>query len=171
MKERTNEELIKHYRFQFIICKILTYVLLVAPTIILVAIKFNYYFPLNTEQDKFNISISAVILFICLILAVIKAVKHIESKEVSFIFTSLYFFAGAGITYFLQNVFKDTTLILITVGVGLFLCAVMNMLSQNRKKLLDWTIQGNINASTFHNEKKIKKKKVNNEEANIEVVE
>lgn len=168
-KVKDNNYYIKHYRGQWIFSKIATYLLLILPTFILVCIKWSYYFPTGTQKERLNLTLSAGILILCLCLAIIKAVKHIESKEISFIFDSLYFFGGAGITYLLANVFNDMTLILFTLGIGFLLCGVANVITINRKKWLEYYISGSVNATTMGNVLKPKKHK--NEKVDVEAVE
>lgn len=171
-KVKDNNYYIKHYRNQYVWSKVATYILLILPTFILVCIKWNYYFPTTTKQDRLNLSLSAVILIVCLLIAVVKAVKHIESKEITFIFDSLYFFASAGITYLLANVFADMTLILFTLGIGFLLCGIANVIALNRKNWLEYYKSGSVNATTMANALNgVKKEKKSKVKEDIEVVD
>lgn len=171
-KERTNDEWIKHYRWQYYLSKMFSYIGLILPCLILVACNFNKYFPLDTEKGKTNFSISIILLAICLGLAIVQVAKKIEDKKIILFFNSMYWFAGAGITYLLTNIFQDITIICACIGGGILVCATLNVLAQNRKAWLEDYKSGTASARTMSNEMKHnKKEKKHKEDTNIEVVD
>lgn len=150
----SNDDYIKHYRWQYIVLRILTYLLLIAPITVLICCNFNYYFPLDTKEGQISLGISAVIAIFLLALAIVQVAKHIESKEVTLFFTAFYWLGAAALTYLLARLFADTTLICLCIGGGILLCASCNLLAMNRKRWLDSYIQGTAFARTSRNEEK-----------------
>ena len=162
---------VKYYHRLFIAFKVFSYVLLVAPCLVLFGINFNKYFPLETTNDKLSFSGSVVILAVCLLLAVIQAVKHIEDKKITFFFTSFYWFAAAGITYLLAELFNDITLICLCIGGGMLLCASFNALSTTYKEYYKEERQGNTNANAIKQALKEEKKKKKEEGVKVETTD
>lgn len=150
----TNDDYIKHYRKQYIACRVLTYVLLVLPMLVLVGCKFNYYFPTTTTEQKLSLAGSVVIGFVCLLLAIMQVAKKIEKKEITLFFTSIYWFASFLISKLMSNFFNDISLICLMIAIGVLASATANILAMNRKKWLDNYITGTTYARTSKNENK-----------------
>lgn len=155
---KSNEDYYKSYRGQYIFYRVMTYISLVLPMLILISVNFNKYFNFTTEKGIMKFSLSMVILVFCTALAVIQVVKKIEDKRYTLLITAIYWFCAGALTYTLSELVADIGTICVCISAGLVCCSAFNFAASNRKAWLESYRTGIVQERTFKNANKERKK-------------
>lgn len=155
---KTNEDYYKSYRKQYIFLRVMTYVSLIMPMVILISVNFNKYFNFTTEKGVLKFSLSCVILIFCTLLAIVQVVKKIEDKKYTLLIQAIYWFCAGALTVTLSELVSDIGTICICISAGLVCCSAFNFAASNRKAWLDSYRQGIVQERTFKNVDKERRK-------------
>lgn len=134
---KSNNDEYKTYRKQYIACRILSYLLLIAPIAVLISVNFNKYFDFSTSGGTLKFSLSLIVAIFCLVLAIIQAVKKIEDKKYTLFLNAVYWLCAAFLSITFSNIFDDIGIICVCIAAGILMCASMNLVAENRKAWLE----------------------------------
>ena len=157
-KIKTNEDYYKSYRGQYIFLRVMTYVSLVLPMVILVSTNFNKYFNFTTEKGVFKFSMSCIVLIFCTVIAILQVVKKIEDKKFTLLIQAIYWFCAGILTVTLSELVADIGTICVCISAGLVCCSAFNFAASNRKAWLESYRTGIVQERTFKNANKEKRK-------------
>lgn len=171
--EKTNLDYYKSFRGQYIFCRVLTYIALILPMIILVSVNFNKYFDFTTDKGKLSFSLSLVVLIFCTALAILQTVKKIEDKKYTLFINAIYWLCASFLCATMSALVADIGIICACISGGVFLCGMFNLLADNRKAWLDDYRKGLIDERTFTKIKDSNKeeKKESKETKKVEAIE